>query len=273
MSTITTYRELLRLSLEHPFYPGDRCTGVSIVPTADTLHLLERRRCFVRHGVNDVTVVTGSAPLSPKELLRFDLVLRNPEFLDVTELDFSLSAHDAVYSNEDDPRVMELKTGPDKAPGVMARVEIHLEGARPTVELSIFFRPKSVHWIYYCLFASRGPAGNEADVITLEGPASAPLTFTKHVGTDPEDAVLEGLLERHPGLAVVRFATDQALECSPQPKELELKLVQPGGEIRVCPLPNPPFRNATSFRVPTDQNHGCIFQIINLSNPIGTTGG
>lgn len=271
-----THGVLLELFLRHSFYSDVRCSDFTLEPSVETARLLRNHHCLVRPSPDGVRVLTALdkstglpfLPLPSNAALRFQLVLRNDDFLFFTDLT-GINAHSApLFTNAGlGAEVSELKLvsgGTALEPGVFAGVELQLEGLGPGVaSFQITFQVKQLRWAYYCI-TDLAPNGDDIGIIdAAPSGASDVVLFSDANRTqldtnpDPSDPIAVQLAARYPGLRCIRMISDQPVACREAPrKNLELRR---GHESLASSLPNPSVRSTSRM---TALQQDVLFHIV-----------
>jgi hypothetical protein len=253
------HQTLLELRVTHDGYPGGRCTGVRVEPSAwhpAGTRALERHRLLARPRPDGLDVLgrvdeRGRPFIELADLtLRFDLHARDAELALRTDLAPLLRLAAPTFRRARSGTELKLRDGDVALPaGMLAGVELAGVGAswlRSARRFTVPLPARQALWVYYLVTQHKGepPRIVDSDGERALRFHSEPLTDAAVVtASDPVGAAL---LARHAARTCYRLTSDRPLAGAPV-RGLSLHR---GDLLLAAELPSPSLRNHATLAPP-----------------------
>lgn len=294
------YKPYFSLNLFHTYYQHNTCADFVIEPTRSCQRLLQGHRLVLKLSTNGLQVLVPFQedasqpqpviPLAESLVFTFLLRLKNPDFINFTELknDYRPNSSLYVFSNDSlsDESQLELtsellkreaRTKLDQPPSPMERlcariaelqtaqrsnlfgaIEIHKNDSlakdfSKNREFKITFKASQIKWTYY-LVAMKDTS--DAVFSIQEDPASQNAIAFDQVLPKTSDRISERINRLFPDTNTIVFQSKEPVPCQNIGRsKLQLMLTKAGSSsICIDHLPNPP------------NQHG--IQVINLLHDV-----
>jgi hypothetical protein len=282
------YKLFFSLDIVHRYYQGRFCADFDIEPTVTCWRILRGHRLvpkFTGHGLQVWVPVQPNSlepviSLADTTAFTFVLKLKNPDFVNFTELDSNYRPHRHLYKFKNDPQEVsatvrelepsliprdtrsitssfEISEHPQLARTTFGLVELHYNAAlsqSPSFEIT--FPPRQQTWAYYLVVNARDGAKTYSIQQKDSGQTVSQVLRFSEPEVDPNDRVATSLKQRFPQSKILRLRSDQPVPCRElgRPDLQLLKHISRGrnsnsnsnsNQVWIANLPNPPNHHGT----------------------------
>jgi hypothetical protein len=265
------YQQLFELSILHNYYQNQVCPDLIVEPTIECLKILRGHRLILKNKINGIVVI---APvdlehkpwIELKDNLQFTFILKlkNPEFIDFTDIEWQpINSDIYCFNNQkiDQIAATELEANTTKlsernlsgGQNLLGIVDIYNNLSMPKklnqmCEYKITFKSKKQQWKYYIV----------TDMITNEDNfliaakdtnTKEKITFTRITSMET-DPIISVVKQKFPQSQQHIFQSDTKIACQEGGiKDIQLLNTKDGksSNVWIEHLPNPP--NATGVQV------------------------
>lgn len=253
------FKPLFDLRLEHSYYKNRQCPDFQIIPDEITEQQLRNHRAILKTRVDGVKLIQAvdntGAPLIPLQegmVFRFQLKLKNMDFMLFTDLNDLSASELPLYSNEGLNELGNIKLHRNliaklKSIDYFALVDIHVNNTLSVAsnimrQFVINFTARKVRWLYYFVTNLKHAENIEFQIKdTNVGSDSVLINFQQNIAESGVDKVSDGLVGQYPNMQHMKFISEQSISCRQATKKnIQLFL---GTEKLLENLPNPPLNN------------------------------